>query len=135
MKPRIFVALALTAPWLLMARAETPGDFLNVFQVEARQIDAGFSPSALRGAQFFRRVGNKDWSCATCHTDNPAIPGRHATTGKPIEPLAPAANGLRFTRGDKVGKWFKRNCNDVLGRECTAAEKSDLLAYLLAVKS
>lgn len=135
MKLRIFFALALAAPWALTARAETPGDFLKAFQAEARQHDTGFLPSAQRGADFFRRVGGKDWSCATCHTDNPAVPGKHATTGKPIEPLAPAANGQRFSRADKVAKWFKRNCNDVVGRECTAAEKSDLLAYLLAVKS
>lgn len=135
MKFRIFLALALAAPWAQAARAETPADFLKAFQAEARQTDTGFSPSAQRGAQFFRQVGGKDWSCATCHTDNPAAPGKHATTGKTIEPLAPAANGQRFSRADKVAKWFKRNCNDVVGRECTAAEKSDLLAYLLAVKS
>lgn len=139
MKFRIFFTLALAAPWALAARAETPGDFLKAFQAEARQRDAGFAPSAQRGAEFFRRsggqFGGKEWSCATCHTDNPAVPGKHAITGKPIEPLAPAANGQRFSRADKVAKWFKRNCNDVVGRECTAAEKSDLLAYLLAVKS
>lgn len=135
MKYPLLLALALAAAWSHGARAETPADFLNSYQTQARQADAGFSASAQRGAQFFRRVGGKDWSCATCHTDNPAVPGKHATTGKPIEPLAPAANGQRFSRADKVAKWFKRNCNDVLGRECTAAEKSDLLAYLLAVKS
>jgi hypothetical protein len=30
-----------------------------------------------------------------------------------------------------VEKWFKRNCNDVLARACTPAEKADVLAYLL----
>ena len=34
----------------------------------------------------------------------------------------------------KVAKWFKRNCNDVLDRECTAQEKGDVLSYLLTVK-
>lgn len=135
MQLRIFLALALAASSALTARAETPADFLKAFQADARRADAGFSPSAGRGAQFFRQVGGKDWSCATCHTDNPAAPGKHATTGKTIEPLAPAANGQRFTRSDKVEKWFKRNCNDVVGRACTAAEKSDLLAYLIAAKS
>lgn len=135
MKLRIFLALALAGPWALAARAETPADFLNAFQAQARAVDSGFSASAQRGAQFFRQLGGKDWSCSTCHTDNPAAPGKHAVTGKPIEPLAPAANGQRFTRSDKVEKWFKRNCHDVVGRTCTAAEKSDLLAYLIAAKS
>lgn len=132
MKFPVLIALALAAPWAQSARAATPGDFLNAYQAEARQADAGFAPSARRGAQFFRQVGGKDWSCATCHTENPTVAGKHATTGKPIAPLAPIANGERFTRGDKVEKWFKRNCNDVVGRACTAAEKSDLLAYLIA---
>ena len=34
----------------------------------------------------------------------------------------------------KVEKWFKRNCNDVLGRVCTPLEKGDVLSYLLTVK-
>mgnify|MGYP000380230261 CR=1 FL=1 len=49
-------------------------------------------------------------------------------------PLAPAAHAERFTRADKVDKWFKRNCNDVLGRACTAQEKGDVLAYLTSLK-
>ena len=34
----------------------------------------------------------------------------------------------------RVEKWFRRNCNDVVGRECTAAEKADVLAWLLTLK-
>jgi hypothetical protein len=57
--------------------------------------------------------------------------GRHAKTGKTIAPLAPAANPERFTSLSQSEKWFKRNCNDVLARECTAQEKGDVLAYLM----
>jgi len=28
--------------------------------------------------------------------------------------------------------WFKRNCNDAWGRDCTAQEKADFLAFMLA---
>jgi len=52
-----------------------------------------------------------------------------------VQPLAPAANGQRFTDPAKVEKWFRRNCNDVLGRECSAAEKADVLSWLLSLKS
>jgi hypothetical protein len=76
----------------------------------------------------------REWSCASCHTENPAAVGIHAKTGRPIQALAPAANGDRFTRAEKVEKWFRRNCNDVLGRSCTAAEKGDVLAYLMTVR-
>jgi hypothetical protein len=30
-----------------------------------------------------------------------------------------------------VEKWFTRNCRDVLGRECTPAEKADIMAWLI----
>jgi hypothetical protein len=48
--------------------------------------------------------------------------------------LAPAANPDAFTDAARVDKWFRRNCKDVLSRECTAAEKSDVVAFLLALK-
>jgi hypothetical protein len=60
--------------------------------------------------------------------------GRHATTGREIAPLAPAANPARLVDVDRIEKWFKRNCNDVLRRACTAAEKGDVLAYLTSLK-
>lgn len=127
--------LALLAAWALAlpALAEVPKDFLGRYEAEARASDSAFAPSAPRGERFFKTVGSKDWSCSSCHTDNPAAMGKHAVTGKPIEPLAPASNGQRFTKADKVEKWFKRNCNDVIGRTCSAGEKADVLAYLIAI--
>ena len=50
---------------------------------------------------------------------------------KAIAPLAPSANAERFADAAKVEKWFRRNCNDVLGRTCTPSEKADVMAYLL----
>lgn len=134
MNSRIFIALLLATAASVPARADTAADFLKGYQAEARQAEPGFTASAQRGEQFFRRVGGKEWSCSSCHTENPAAAGKHASTGKPIDPLAPSANERRFTRADKVEKWFKRNCNDVIGRACSSAEKSDVLAYLMAVK-
>ena len=60
--------------------------------------------------------------------------GRHAGTGKSIAALAPAFNPERFTDPAKVEKWFKRNCHDVLGRECSAAEKADVMAWLTTLR-
>ena len=59
--------------------------------------------------------------------------GKHTKTGKEIAPLAPATNPQRFADAAKVEKWFNRNCNDVLGRVCTAQEKGDVLAYLMSL--
>lgn len=137
MKFPLFLFLTASLPLTPIAMAETPGEFLNRYEAEARQAEpayAAYAASPRRGEQFFRQVGVKDWSCSTCHTDNPAGPGKHATTAKAIDPLAPAANTARFTRAEKVEKWFKRNCNDVLGRACSPREKSDVLAYLVAVR-
>ena len=118
-----------------LAQAETPQDFLNKYQVEAKAADAKFQGfSATRGEQFFKTTHGNDWSCASCHTSNPATVGKHASTGKAIDPLAPSANPERFTSTRKVDKWFKRNCNDVLSRECTALEKGDILTFLMAIK-
>ena len=68
-------------------------------------------------------------SCTTCHTKDATAAGQ-TRAGKAIEPMAVSANPNRFTDPDKVAKWFLRNCNSVLGRECTAAEKGDIIAYL-----
>lgn len=115
------------------AVAETARDFAGRYEAEAKTASAAYVASAARGAEFFKARHGQEWSCSSCHTNNPAADGKHATTAKPIAPLAPAANAERFTRADKVDKWFKRNCKDVLARECTAAEKGDVLAYLIAV--
>lgn len=118
-----------------VAQAETPQDFLNTYQAAAQAADAKFQGfSAPRGEQFFKTTHGNDWSCASCHTSNPTTTGKHASTGKQIDPLAPSANPERFTNTRKVDKWFKRNCKDVLSRECTALEKGDILTYLMAIQ-
>ena len=68
------------------------------------------------------------------HTSAPSVDGKHASTGKVIAPLAPAFNPERFTDMAKTEKWFRRNCNDVMGRECSSSEKADVLAWLLTFK-
>ena len=92
------------------------------------------APAPGRGQQLFNTPQGRDWSCASCHGALPTRAGRHAATGKPIAALAPAFNAERFTDGAKVEKWFRRNCNDVVGRECTAGEKADVLAWLLTLE-
>ncbi len=95
---------------------------------------ANAAPDPARGQQFFTAKHGREWSCSSCHTATPTAEGKHANTGKPIEPLAPAANPKRFTDAAKTEKWFRRNCNDVLGRECTADEKADVRAWLAGLK-
>lgn len=127
--------IMLAAILAVAARAETPTDFLRSYESAARKQEAGFTGfSAVRGETFFNRTHGREWSCSSCHTRNPASTGRHARTDKSIAPLAPVTNAKRFTRTDKVEKWFRRNCNDVLGRACTPAEKGDVLTYLMSIR-
>ena len=119
------------------AFAETPAEILKSYADAAAKEQAGFVASATRGQAFFNNKANivaELPSCSTCHTVNPAGLGKHAVTGKRIEPLAPAANAERFSELEKTEKWFKRNCKDVLTRSCTNAEKADFVAYLMGVK-
>jgi hypothetical protein len=117
------------------AFADTPNDVLAALKSEAAKSTPGFQGfSATRGEQFFKVKHGNEWSCTSCHTENPAATGKHAKTEKPIDPMAPSANAERFTNPKKIEKWFKRNCSDVLDRVCTPQEKGDVLAYLLTVR-
>jgi hypothetical protein len=132
------IALGLTALLLafsLSVHAQVPADYLKSLDAAARAAESGFTGfSAQRGQAWFNSRHGTDWSCSTCHTGNPLTLGRHATTGRSIAPLAPAANPERLTDVAKIEKWFKRNCGDVLGRACTPVEKGDVVAYLTSLK-
>lgn len=135
---KIALALLLTVATSL-AHAETPQTLLDAYAAEAARSAPGFIPSPQRGHAFFQKkwsVSQTMPSCASCHTQTPTAEGKHRITGKHIAPLSPVANPERFTRRGKVEKWFRRNCNDVAGRDCSAGEKADFIQFLLlGVKS
>ena len=114
-------ALATPATDELFARYKSQG---------AAGFDAG------RGGQnWSKEIKSEDgqmMSCTSCHGKDLGKEGRHHKTNKVIAPMAPSANKERLTDAKKIEKWFKRNCNDVLARECTAQEKGDFLKYLLS---
>lgn len=103
-------------------------------QLAAYTAQVGSPAQPARGQLLFTSKHGKDWSCASCHTATPTVEGKHASTAKVIAPMAPAFNPDRFTDTAKTEKWFRRNCNDVMGRECTAGEKADVLSWLLTLK-
>jgi len=111
------------------ADAATPAEILSGYSAQA-----GSTPSPARGEQLFTAGHGREWRCASCHGAVPTQPGKHAATGKPIGPLAPAFNPERFTDSAKVEKWFRRNCRDVVGRECSAGEKADVLSWLMTLQ-
>ena len=125
------VALAMASA----AAADASSTLLARYAQAAWVAPSFFSPS--RGEAFYRaeHVGRdgKTVSCASCHTPDPMQAGQ-TRVGKRIEPLAPAANPQRLSDAAKVEKWFRRNCQDVLQRECSAKEKGDFIAWLSQVK-
>lgn len=123
------VCAALACSLSPLAHAVTPAEQLAGYTAQSA---AAAQPA--RGQQLFTTRQGKEWSCASCHNASPTGEGKHASTAKVIAPLAPAFNPKGFTDTAKTEKWFRRNCNDVMGRECTAGEKADVLAFLLTFK-
>ncbi len=116
-----------------VAYAENPSSLIAGYTAEAARATPGFAPSAERGQGLFMRkwgVSKTMPSCATCHNDQPTAEGKHVVTSKRIAPLSPAVNQKRFTDLAKVEKWFGRNCKEVVGRECSAAEKADFIQFV-----
>lgn len=134
-----FLMLALGVLSLnAQADVETAKAFAKKYAAIAKNINPdfkGFLPDM--GRNFYKReftLKGKQVSCSSCHTDNPANPGKHIVTGKPIKPLSPVVEKSRFSDLEKVEKNFTDHCNEILGRDCTAMEKGNYIAYLLTVK-
>jgi hypothetical protein len=118
------------------AAADTPAaDFMARYAREAGVAVTALSPA--RGETLYRSEhpgkNGAAQSCASCHTANPKQAGK-TRVGKRIEPLAPSVNPQRFSDAAQVEKWFRRNCMDVLARECSAQEKGDFVAWLNQLK-
>jgi cytochrome b len=134
----VLAALAVAVPLGIPVRASAAPsavkELLGGWEAQAKQARPAFTAfSAAEGKTLYFsehvQEGQKV-SCATCHTANPRAQGR-SPVGKVVEPLSPATNPDRFTDPKEVEKWFKRNCKQVLGRECTAEEKGNFLTYVL----
>ncbi|EKV29792.1 Ubiquinol--cytochrome c reductase, cytochrome B subunit [Caenispirillum salinarum AK4] len=108
---------------------------LSGYAEQAAADDPGFSGfTAARGEDLFRtRWAGGDArtpACTACHTEDPRAQGRNAKTGRPIEPAAVSVEPDRFTDIDEVEKQFRRDCDSVLGRACTAREKGDYITFM-----
>ncbi len=128
------IRLVISASLLAVAFTAKAADTTPQAQLSQWSKEAGKPGDVDRGKAFYNAKHGKDLSCASCHSTNPATQGKHSSTGKVIEPLAPSANPAAFTDTARIKKWFRRNCNDVVGRECSAQEKADFLAYVTSVK-
>lgn len=120
------IAMALSTVTLAAPRENLLGQYATAAKT------TGFS--AARGQALHTQNfsgGKPDTpSCTTCHGKDTRGAGR-ALTGKTIEPVAVSVTPTRYTDPAKVEKWFKRNCTEVLGRECTPQEKGDWLTFMI----
>lgn len=134
MNNKTFLPLASLLAAMLMLPPAEAADTSITEQLTRWNAQASAPGNADRGKVFFSSKHGADWSCASCHGTPPTGQGKHASTGKTIAALAPAFNPQAFTETAKVDKWLRRNCKDVLSRECSANEKADVLAYLNSLK-
>ncbi len=106
---------------------------LDALFKEYRQAGAG-EMSVERGKKlwFQEQISSKGdkRSCVSCHQADLTQMGKHADTGKTIEPLAPSVNAKRLTSIAEIQKWLRRNCQWTFERECTAQEKMDVLGFI-----
>jgi cytochrome c553 len=130
----IFTLMVLAGALLMASVASATPAANELFALYKSKGAAGFD--AERGKKVWTKEikseGGEMLSCTTCHGADLSKDGKHHKTGKLIKPMAPSANAERFTDAKKIEKWFKRNCNDVWSRECTAQEKGDILKFLLS---
>lgn len=134
MKTTAALAAAMIVMAVTAARADARSDLLETLAAEARASTPDFSGfSATRGETLYRTefaLGKAATpACTTCHTATPRQSGR-TRAGKSIEPMALSVNPTRYADPRKVAKWFRRNCNSVLGRACTATEKGDFITFM-----
>lgn len=110
-----------------------------IYTSVAKSKNADFAPSVADGKTFFtqkvKAANGKETACASCHTANPADAGKHIVTGKKIKPLSPVVNNKRFSDYDKVEGLFSKHCNDILGADCSPADKANYITYLLTEKT
>lgn len=138
MRRKLVVPLGVAAMILSTSLFAGPREDLLAQYATAARTDAptfsGFSSA--RGKTLYTQKfsgGKPDTpACTACHGENPRGAGR-TLTGKDIEAVAVSVTPKRYTDAAKVEKWFKRNCNEVLGRACTAQEKGDWLTYMLSL--
>ena len=103
--------------------------------IKTYQAEGATTANAQQGEIFWNKTFSgkapfTERSCKTCHSANLKNPGKHIRTGKVIKPLAPSVNPKRLTNPAKVKKWLKRNCKWTTGKECSAQQKADILAFI-----
>ncbi|MEJ2045885.1 MAG: DUF1924 domain-containing protein [Reinekea sp.] len=121
--------LGSTFLFTIIASASFAGQALDN-QLELFAQQGATQADAERGRLFWITETAEGHACAQCHGEDVTQVGKHARTGKLIEPMAPSVNPSRLSDEKQMTKWLLRNCKWTLGRECSAQEKADVLTWL-----
>ncbi len=142
MKKLSIVLAALLSLSAISAQASVANakKLIIIYHTQAIAENKDFpGPSAEEGKVFFnnkvKAANGKETACASCHTANPANNGKNIETGKTIKPLSPFVNEKRFADFEKVEAKFTQHCVDILGADCTAAQKANYISYVLTEKT
>jgi hypothetical protein len=142
MKKLSIVLVALLGLSAISAQASIANakKLVLIYHTQAIAANKEFAgPSAEEGKIFYnnklKTTSGKEVACASCHTANPADNGKNVVTGKAIKPLSPAVNEKRFADFEKVEAKFTQHCVDILGADCTAAQKANYITYVLTEKT
>ena len=130
MNKKFIVVTALLVAIPFYAQADAVSEMEADYHAQGAGNFSAAAGEALWNKEFVNAKKGGKRSCATCHTADLKQQGKHTRTGKVIKPMAPKVNLKRFTNVKKIKKWFLRNCKWTLGRECTAQEKGDVLAFI-----
>ena len=127
------VAAALACPPVL---ADVVGSLLKQYETQGATSFAAANAEAMWTRAFADSKSGEKRRCSSCHHEDLRRTGKHAVTGKVIEPLAPSANPKRLTDAEHIEKWFSRNWSRISSscfRERTArkicqARRSSIVA-------
>lgn len=156
----VLTVIAATGAPCAAQDQSSPGQLLERYAAQALEADPAFEGfSAERGRAFYFAprviVGLGEVACASCHLDDPTQSIRahrakvlcrachvlddnehpdpaHAKK-RHLGAFSPAANPERFRDFDRVNRYFEVNCRMLLKRDCTPAEKGDLITWLLGL--
>jgi len=137
MNPMLTASVAAVAMILSTSVSAGPrDDLLARYAMVAKSAAPAFAGfSTARGKILHTQAfagGKADTpACTSCHDKDPRGAGS-TPAGKAIKAMAVSVTPDRYSDPAKVEKWFKRNCNEVIGRECSAQEKGDWLAYMVS---
>jgi len=125
---------AFAASFLTISSPVFAASPLDEYRLQAKQENPDFTVfSVERGKTLFvtRYASGKPETpaCTSCHTQDPTQSGQ-TRAGKQIDPLAISRTPDRYSNKRKVEKWFRRNCNSVLGRACSPVEKGDFITFM-----